>query len=358
MQSNKNEIYGVIMAGGFGERLWPLSRKTLPKYCICIGDKKRNLLQQAYDRLREVTSADKIFVVTHKAQAKLIRKYLPQLGSKNIISEPSKKNTAAAIGLAALTIGKISPDAVMIVVPADHFIPKKDAFRDSIKNAVKTARENNSLVTIGIKPTCPATGYGYIEKSRKVGKYESKKDITYYKVEKFVEKPDLYNAKKFIKSGYLWNSGMFVWEVTTILQALRDYVPELFKGLMQAESGKMKLSSVYDNLESISIDNAVLEKAKNVYVVPGNFAWDDVGSWLSFARIMGKGQKGNIADANLSAVNTEDCLVISKDKKHLIAMYGLKDIIVIKTNDVTLICSKDSAENIRELVNVSDKRFR
>jgi len=352
---DKAKIYGVILAGGEGQRLWPVSRKCFPKYLISVGDTKRNLLQQSFDRLRKVTSSDKIFVVTQKAQVSLIRKNLRQLPEKNIIAEPFRRNTAAAIGLAAVVIGRLSPDAVMVIVPADQFIPQKEKFAKIIKSSAAVACSNNSLVTIGIKPTRAATGYGYIKvKSKK----EKVKSFKAYKVARFVEKPNLQTAKKFIKNGFLWNSGMFVWEITAILEALRDYTPDLCKGLIKIEAKKVNLDRMYKKFDNISIDNAVLERADNVYVVPADLKWDDVGSWVSLTRLLNKNKNGNVLDANFKGIETKGCVVISKDKKHLIAAYGLKNIIIIKTPDVTLVCSKDKAENIRELVNVSDHCFR
>lgn len=345
-----DNIYGVILAGGAGERLWPVSRRRCPKYCLNIGG--RTLLQQAYDRMKAVTAKDKIFVVAQGAQANIIKKQLPGLG-RNLITEPFGRNTAAAIGLAAVVIGRQAPDAAMVVVPADHYIPisQKSVFVNLAKAAARVACVNNSLVTVGVRPAYPATGFGYIKPS-------AKKLLNAYKVEKFVEKPDLAKAKKFIRSGYLWNAGIFAWEVTAILRAIRDYAPGLSKKLLDYDHGRISLEKAYKAMDKISIDYAVLEKSDNVYVLPSAIKWDDVGSWLSFARIKGKDKNKNVIDANFKGIDTKSCVVISKDKKHLIATYGLKDLIIVRAKDATLVCSKDKAENIKELVNVSDNCFR
>lgn len=360
-------IYGVILAGGEGQRLWPFSRRKTPKYSICIGSSKRSLLQQAFDRLKNVTAKDKIFVVIQKAQLALVKKQLPRLDRKNIIVEPFGRNTAAAIGLAAVVIGRNSPDAVMVVVPADQYMPASEtsAFCDLARNAAGFARANNSLVTVGVKPVYPATGFGYIRPSAEPQSCQAAgRKCSVYKAAEFVEKPDLETAKRFVKKGYLWNSGIFVWEVTAILEAMRGCLEKLFEGLSSVDnepSGprfQAALLKVYKGLDSISIDCGVLEKSKNVFVIPSGIKWDDIGSWLSFARISSADKSGNTIDANFIGIDTKDCIIISKDKRRLIATYGLKDMIVVETADATLVCSRDKAERIKDLVNVSDNRIR
>lgn len=347
-------VYGVILAGGEGKRLWPMSRRNSPKYCINIGSGSKSLLQQAYERLRKITTKDKIFVVTQKVQASLVRKQLPALAGRNIIAEPFARNTAAAVGLAAVRIGEIAPDAVMVIVPADQFIPEENAFADLMRNAVKAALGNNSLVTIGVKPTYPATGYGYIKTGARTHGA--------YKVKKFVEKPDLKTARKFVKDGYLWNSGMFIWEVTAILEAIRDHAPRLFRKLNEIDNGCGRadrlLSRIYKGIGNISIDYAVLERSKKVFVIPSDLKWDDVGSWLSLTRMLKADEDGNVVDANFRGINAKNCVIISKDKRRLIAACGLKDTIIVQTPDATLVCSFGDAERVKELVDVSDHCFR
>lgn len=336
-----DNIYGVILAGGEGQRLWPLSRIKNPKYAICVGSNNRSLLQGAYDRLKKITTNDKIFVVTQKKQSALVQRQLPQVSAKNIIKEPFGRNTAAAVGLAAVIIGRHAPDAVTIVVPADQYMYEKSGFKKAIDSAVRLARLKNGLVTIGIKPAYPATGFGYIKPGGK-----------------FVEKPDLKTAKRFIRSGYLWNSGIFIWEVTAILEAIRVYAPKLYRQLARFDAGRISLLSAYKKIEKISIDYAVLEKSDKVFVVASDIKWDDVGSWLAFTRIKRGDKNRNVIDANFRGFDTSGCVIMSKDRKHLVATYGLKDIVVVRTPDATLVCSKDKAEKIKELVNVSDNRFR
>jgi len=358
----RSPIYGVILAGGEGKRLWPVSRRIFPKYCINIGSCRSSLFQQAYERLRSITGKDRIFVVTQKAQVDLVKKQVPALPAKNIIAEPFARNTAAAIGLAAVIIGRVAPSAVMAVVPADQFIPDTNRFAALMKSAVRAAQSNNSLVTIGIKPTYPATGYGYIKTVAGHRLPVAGKRYKAYKVEKFVEKPNLATAKRFIKAGYLWNSGMFVWEVTAILEAIRDHVPRLFRKLNEIDNGlgtkKRFLSEIYKGLDNISIDNAVLEKSKKVFLIPTDLKWDDLGSWVSLTRMLKTDKNNNIIDANFKGIDTRNCIIISKDKRRLLAACGLKNIIIVQTPDVTLVSSCAGAQRIKELVDVSDHCFR
>lgn len=344
-------VAAVIMAGGKGERFWPRSRKSLPKQLIKLVSDK-TMMQETVDRLDNFIDDDNIYVVTGEEYKAAIFDQLNSVPEENIIVEPMGRNTAACIGLAAIQIARKNPDAVMIVLPSDHLIKNRENFISILEQAAKVAELGDNIVTIGITPTHPETGYGYIN-------FEDKMDNKYcdmmYKVKKFVEKPDKYTAQKYVDSGkYLWNSGMFLWKASTILNNMKKFMPKLYEALLKIDSswGKADYDKVlfeeYSKLDSISIDYGVMEHVSNIYVIPGIFGWDDVGSWTSLERIHETDERGNIISGNIIQMDTSKCIIQGGDK--LIATLGIEDLIIVDTEDATLICSKDKAQQIKSLL--------
>ena len=345
-------ITGVVMAGGKGERFWPKSRIKMPKQFLKLyGDK--TMIQQTVDRLKRLMPIENIFVVTNIDYAGLISDQIPELPTENILIEPMGKNTAACIGLAALHTERLDRDSIMVVVPSDHVIKDEETYLGVLKTAIEKAKSGNNLVTIGIKPQHPETGYGYINFKKITNEIINNNPV--HKVERFVEKPDYDTAVKYVESGdYLWNSGMFIWKTSTILNAIKEYMPQLYSALnvikenFDSDEIEKILYEEYSKLESISIDYGIMEKAKNVYVVPGDFGWDDVGSWTSIERLYEKDENGNVIKGNVVSVDTKKCIITGSDK--LIATLGIEDVIIVDTEDALLICSKDKAQNVKEIL--------
>jgi mannose-1-phosphate guanylyltransferase len=290
-------------------------------------------------------------VVTNQEQASLVRKQLPRV--KHIIAEPVGRNTAPCIGVAAAIIGKHDPDAVMAVLPADSYIDDTEGYRRVVGDALKLAAAQNVLLTIGIKPTSPQTGYGYIQ----VGEELSTKSATrFWKARRFVEKPDRATAEKFLASGdYRWNAGMFVWSFRAVAEAYRQHQTGLWDACLriQVSAGTKSFERVlereYLTMEKISVDYAIMEKAANVVVANGEFDWDDVGDWPAIGRHYQKDGSGNVARGEFVGLDTSDCIVVG-DKKHVIATVGLRDLVIVHTPDATLICHKNEAQKVRDVV--------
>ncbi len=343
----------VIMAGGKGERFWPRSRVNLPKQFLSLTDDGKSMIQHTVERLEGMVEKENIYVVTNELYENLVKEHIPYIPERNIIIEPMSKNTAPCIGLAAVHISRKNPESKMIVLPADHLIKFNEIFLDTLKTAIEVTGEGDNLATIGITPNYPETGYGYIN-FKKGNTLKNIKNV--YEVLKFEEKPDLEKAKEYLASGkYLWNSGMFVWKVSTILKNFERYLPEVYKGLKKIEASigsdeyKEVLEKEFGIFPSESIDYGIMEKAENIYVIPGNFGWDDVGSWLSLERIKRSNQDGNVIDGNVISIRTKNSIIQGTDK--LIAAIGLKDIIVVDTEDAILICNKDNTQEVKEVIN-------
>lgn len=353
--TNKNKIYGVILAGGVGSRFWPMSREAAPKQLLrFIGSE--SLLESTIKRIKPIIKAKDISIVTNTVQAELMTTHLKAKSYDAIhyIKEPFGRNTTAAIGLAAVELLVKDADAVMAVLPADHLIEDNTSFNKCLEAAATVARDG-SLVTFGIKPKTPETGYGYIKSKKTVLKKAGGK--SFYKVDKFVEKPDLKKAKSYLKSGnYLWNSGIFVWRADAILKEIRKLEPSIYKSLVQISKGG-SLERAYKNIKSISIDNGILERSKKVVVLKAPFDWSDVGSWSALPDVLKSDKKGNIVKGDVIEMGNENSLIIGSDSR-LTAVTGVKDLIVVDTQDATLVCHKDSAQDVKKIVDELKKSKR
>ncbi len=339
----------LIMAGGRGTRFWPKSRKSLPKQFLSLTGDGKTMIQLTVDRLLPIVDIEDIYISTNEDYRALCLEQLPGLPEENILCEPVGRNTAPCIGLGAVHIAKKYDDAIMIVLPSDHQIKHPDIFRDTLEEAAKIAEENTNLVQIGITPDYPETGYGYIKYMPDV------KHGVAYKVEKFVEKPDLQTAKQYLETGkYLWNAGQFVWKVSSILGNMEQLMPDTYaklmniKGAIGTDAYNDVLNTQFRAMESKSIDYGVMEKAQNIYVIPGNFGWDDVGSWLAVGRLQKEDSDHNVISGDVISVSSESCII--QGGKKLIAAVGLEDIVIVDTEDAILICHKDHAGEIKQVM--------
>lgn len=339
----------LIMAGGKGERFWPRSRMDRPKQFIDVSGCGRTMIQLTVERILPIVKEEDIYIATNESYKSLVMEQLPGIPKENILCEPVGRNTAPCVGLGAAHILKKNEDAVMMVLASDHLIRYEDIFRDVMEEASSIAEEGSNIVTIGITPDCPETGYGYIKKDNAVTKGNA------HLVECFVEKPDRETAIAYLDSGdYLWNSGMFVWKASTVMDSMKKYMPDIYEGL-QKISGSIGtpeemqvLRQCFTAMRSESVDYGIMEKAQNIYVLAGQFGWDDVGSWLAIGRIKSSDADGNVFSGNVVAVNTGNCIVEAKEK--LIAVVGLDNIVVVDTEDVTLIGDKIHMGEIKQVL--------
>lgn len=346
-------IAAVIMAGGKGERFWPRSRKDRPKQFLQLVD-EYSMIQKSVKRLEGLIDNENIYISTIKEYIELVKEQLPQIPVENIIIEPFGKNTAPCIGLAAIHIQKKHPNATMVVLPSDHLIKNEALFKSSIRHADTIASIGENLVTIGIMPTHPETGYGYINLGKDMNQ-EYGDNV--FKVIKFVEKPDIKTAHRYVESGeYLWNSGMFIWKVGTILNNFNAYLDDIYIGLkkIQETIGTSQYTQMleveYEKFDSISIDYGIMEQADRIFVLPGIFGWDDVGSWTALDRIADRDVQGNVIKGNVIIENSKNCIVEAESK--LVVVNGMDNIIVVDTCDAILICNKDEAQSIKNILNI------
>ncbi len=345
--------YAVIMAGGVGSRFWPASRRAHPKQFLKVfGD--QTLIQQTVSRLDGLVPPERCYVVTNEAYVEKTREQLPQVPAANILAEPMSRNTAPCINFAAAELSRHDPEAMMIVLPADHVIEDEERFRSVLRVAIEKAREPGALVTVGINPTHPATGYGYIQ-------FDAARDAAAdgseaFAVKTFAEKPDLETAERFLDSGdFLWNSGMFVWRADSVLENLQRFVPRTFDAfaplLTLAPDGDNTavVKAAFESSQSISIDYAVMERAERVFVVPGSFGWNDIGDWRAVYDLSKKDDLGNALSGEVIVNDSSRCLVRSSEGR-LTVLVGIHDALVIQTEDATLICKREHSQDVKAVV--------
>ena len=347
--------YGVIMAGGGGTRFWPLSRKNTPKQLLNLSGKEI-MVNEAIDRLAQVCSRSDLFIVTNASQAPVMREATKgRIAEGHILQEPSARNTSACIGYAAMEIVGKYGDGVMIVTPSDAYIRDEKAFAETLKTAVAAAEESDGLITIGITPTFPATGYGYIRMGRSDGAVKP--------VEAFVEKPDLKRAEEYLASGkYVWNSGMFVWKASVILKKFQELLPDVYadletiaKSFGTAEESRV-IEEVYPRIRAVSVDYGIMEKSDGIFVVPGEFGWNDVGSWDMMGALHEADEDGNILIGDALCLDTKNTTVYSEGR--LVATVGVGDLVVVETKDAVLVCPKDRAQYVKKIVDALKERKR
>ncbi len=349
-------LHSVIIAGGVGVRFWPLSRKHRPKQLVNLMGEGA-MIELTIRRIESLVPGERQWIVTNREQMNLIREVVPDVPETQFILEPAGRNTAPAIGLAAVHLLRSDPDAVMIVLPADHRIENVDEFLGVLRKAAALVTDSEILVTIGIKPTRPETGYGYIQ----IDKNSKPLADDVFKVKTFAEKPTLQIAQSFVKSGeFLWNSGIFVWRADAIMKQLAEHLPQWYSGLQEiaAAIGTSREAEVtkhiFNALKGISIDYGVMEHAPHVAVVRGTFGWSDVGSWDEIWRLTPHDEHGVAAKGNAIAVNTKDSLVLAQER--LIALVGVKDIIVVDAGDTILVCPREQSQDVRAVVEALEKR--
>lgn len=351
--------YAVIMAGGGGTRLWPLSRQARPKQMVRLGG-ERSLFQLAVDRLDGLFSPEKVFVVTVADQVADLRQQCPEIPLDHYLVEPMPRGTASVVGLAAVALRKRDPQAVMAILGADHFIQDVAYFRQILANA-HTLASDGYLVTLGIRPTYPATGYGYIQRGDSLSGYA----FNAYQVQRFLEKPDEATARLFLERGdHDWNSGMFAWQVDRILEEFRELMPGLYTGLEQIERAwdtpdqPAVVQTVWPEIKPETIDYGIMERARRVVVIPAaDLGWNDVGSWESLFDVFSPDVDGNIIlEAQHIGIQTQNSLVLSDQTGRLVVTLGVQNLIVIDTKDAVLVCSRQDSQKVRDVVNLLKKR--
>mgnify|MGYP001340937993 FL=1 len=346
--------YVVIMAGGRGERFWPESRTARPKQLLpIVGDKA--MLAQTIDRLADLVPAEDVFIITNAEQRDAVLEVCPELDPNKVIGEPVGRDTAAAVGLATVLVRREDPEAVFAMLPADAVIHDAAGLCATLESAFAAAEADPVLATIGITASFPATGYGYIQQGNTLGDYAGQ---AVYQVKRFVEKPDLATAQSYLDAGdYFWNAGMFIWSVSAIVAELEKSTPTLWQALQAIDQGleagqeiDALLAQHYPKLEKISVDYAIIEKANNVVMVKSGFDWDDVGEWPAVSRHYPADEAGNVVRGSAELTDASGNIVYSRDDKHLVALLGVEDLIVVRTEDATLVCHKDKAQEIKDLV--------
>lgn len=350
------KAYAIILAGGNGERLWPVSRAERPKQFVDIFDGKA-LIRHAVDRLAGMIPPERIFVITAEKFVGLTRRTLPMIPRMNIIGEPCRRDTAAAVAVACgLVKRKGGADAIGCVLTSDHLMRPVTKFRQAFKDCVRAASVSDSIVTMGIVPSYPATGYGYIEVAGLAG---IRSKTSFNGIRRFIEKPSADLAQKYCSSGkFLWNAGMFFWKVSTMQQSFDCYasdIGELIDRIAEAKKVKDVLSVCYPEIRATSIDYAIMEKTKNILVARADFSWDDVGSWMSVANHFGRDKNDNTCLGRVATFDVRNTVVVS-DKEHVVAVAGLSNVVVVHTKYATLVCTKKALESMREIARLAQTK--
>lgn len=344
-------LYALILAGGKGTRLYPLSRTSNPKQFLKIVNDK-SFLRNTVDRIKPIVNRENIYVVTNEEYYDKVQKELPEIEKDNIIVEPENKETATCIGLSAVKLMKKDSEAVMIVLPSDHYIENEKVYIDTLNAAVEVAERKRGLVTIGINPTRPEMGYGYIEMGEPLNAV-----MPTFKVSRFTEKPNFEVAKDFILKGtYLWNSGMFLWRADVFLREMEKYLPKMYKSMMtiyqsiDTQIEKEVIKEEYELIDGISVDFGIMQKTRKAYVLKSEFKWDDIGTFDALTRFLGK-YRGNSVSGNTFIEESECCSVFGEGER-LIIGFGIKDLIIVDTGDVLLIMDKNKDQELKHLVNM------
>lgn len=348
---DKNNFYCVIMGGGVGSRFWPCSRKNLPKQFLDFFGTGRSLLQQTFDRFNKIIPAENIFIVTNVMYADLVKQQLPQMDDSRILLEPARRNTAPCILWASYHIRAINPNANIVVAPSDHLILKEDEFTQAVQRGLEFVSKDDKLLTLGIKPNRPETGYGYIQIAEQVGD-------NFYKVKTFTEKPELDLAKLFISTGeFYWNSGLFMWNVNSVIQASEKLLPEIVLKLnaksevFNTPEEQNYINEVFPTCPNVSIDFGLMEKADNVYISLGDFGWSDLGTWSSLYDLSEKDENANVTLKCKSMIYNSKNNIIALPEEKLAVIDGLDGYLIAENDDVLLICKKDEEHAIRKYVN-------
>ena len=351
-----NMLYSLILAGGKGTRLYPLSRSSNPKQFLSIHNNGKSFLSNTVDRIRPIIHKDNIYVVTNQEYEDKIRDELKDIREENIFTEPANKETATCIGLSAAKLLKKDKDAVMIVLPSDHYIEGDKSYLQTLEQAVEIADKKRAIVTIGIEPSRPETGYGYIEMGDRVNGH-----IPTFKIARFTEKPNLEVAKDFLLKGtYLWNSGMFIFRADVILREIEKYIPKMYKCLMEIyqhigeDDEEEIIKEQYSLIDGISIDFGVMQKTRRSFVIKCDFSWDDIGTFSALSRFLGPNGNNRTSD-NVFLEECENCSVFGKEK--LIIGFGIKDLVLVDAGDVILVMDKGRDQEIKHLLNsISGKK--
>ena len=347
--SKKDNYYAILMAGGVGSRFWPSSKASNPKQFIDILGVGETLFQTTFNRLSRLIPLENIYVLTNKNYVEMVKDQIPNIKDEQIVPEPEMRNTAPSILLGALKIHKKNPEALTVIAPSDHWIKEEDDFIDSIQVALDSARDNDQLITLGIEPTYPNTGYGYI-------KYDKEDEAEVKKVERFTEKPGENKAKKFLEEGnYVWNAGIFIWKASFIIKAFEEYQPEMFrlfekgKDVWNTKAEDEFLENHYGQAPNISIDYGIMEKSDSVYVIPVKYHWSDLGTWSSVQNELPQDEKGNTAvNSRLVAEDAEDNIISTYNKK-IVVLKGLSDYIVVEDKDILMIVPKSEEQEIKQI---------